>query len=113
MGELGSEDGEVRKSAKLRVGYFAQHQTEARDLNETPIQALGRVMPSGSTKTQIRSRLGALVFRIILTRIGDLSGGQKARSMLALTSFDRPHILLLDEPTNHLDMDSRQALVES
>ena len=66
VGELESEDGEVRKSAKLRVGYFAQHQTEALDLNETPIQALGRVMPSGSTETQIRSRLGALDFPIIV-----------------------------------------------
>ena len=115
VGHLKAHEGEVRRSAKLRVGYFAQHQSEALRLSETPMEALTHVMPDGSTQTQIRSRLGGFGFSEdkATTRIANLSGGQKARLLLALMSFDRPHILLLDESTNHLDMDSRHALIEA
>ena len=114
VGELQSPVGETRKSGKLRVGYFAQHQAEALTLCETPLDALGRVLP-GKTETEVRKRLGGFGFSEgrATTRIGDLSGGQKARLLLALMSIDRPHVLLLDEPTNHLDVDSRQALVQA
>ena len=114
VGELSASAGETRKSGKLRVGYFAQHQAEALNLAETPIDALGRLLP-GKTETEVRRRLGGFGFSEgrATTRIGDLSGGQKARLLLALMSIDRPHVLLLDEPTNHLDVDSRQALVQA
>ena len=114
VGELAASSGHVRKSGKVRVGYFAQHQAEALNLAETPLDALGRLMP-GKTQTQVRQRLGGFGFSEdrAITRIGDLSGGQKARLLLAIMSFDRPHVLLLDEPTNHLDVDSRQALVQA
>ena len=114
VGELESAAGETRKSTKLRVGYFAQHQAEALNLAETPIDALGRLMP-GKTETEVRKRLGGFGFSEgrATTRIKDLSGGQKARLLLAIMSFDRPHVLLLDEPTNHLDVDSRQSLVQA
>ncbi len=114
VGALGSRAGETRKSGKLRVGYFAQHQAEALDLAETPLDALTRLLP-GTSETDVRKRLGGFGFSAAraTTRIGDLSGGQKARLLLALMSLDRPHVLLLDEPTNHLDVDSRQALVRA
>ena len=114
VGELHSAVGSVRKSGKLRVGYFAQHQAEALKLAETPLEALARCMP-GKGETELRKRLGGFGFSKsrATTRIGDLSGGQKARLLLALMSVDRPHVLLLDEPTNHLDVDSRQALVQA
>ena len=114
VGALGSSAGETRKSGKLRVGYFAQHQAEALNLAETPLDALARRLP-GKSETQVRKQLGGFGFSAAraTTRIGDLSGGQKARLLLALMSLDRPHVLLLDEPTNHLDVDSRQALVRA
>lgn len=114
VGQLQSEAGETLKSSKLRVGYFAQHQAESLNLSETPIDALTRLMP-GKSETEVRRRLGGFGFAAerAITRIGDLSGGQKARLLLALMSMGQPHVLLLDEPTNHLDVDSRQALVQA
>jgi ATP-binding cassette subfamily F protein 3 len=106
--------GEATRSRKLRVGYFAQHQAEELDLAETPIRALAQRMPE-ARETIVRSHLGrfGLGQQRAETKIGDLSGGEKARLLFALMTVDKPHILLLDEPTNHLDIDSRQALIQA
>ncbi|MEK9661021.1 MAG: ABC-F family ATP-binding cassette domain-containing protein [Alphaproteobacteria bacterium] len=113
-GRLAPLTGEATRSRKLRVGYFAQHQAEEFDLGETPIQALARRMPD-ARESIVRAHLGrfGLGQQRAETKIGDLSGGEKARLLFALMTLDKPHILLLDEPTNHLDIDSRQALIQA
>ena len=67
------------------------------------------------TEEKVRAHLGRFGFSgpRVETKIGNLSGGEKARLTLALITKDAPHILLLDEPTNHLDIDSREALVQA
>ncbi|AWK86903.1 ABC-F family ATP-binding cassette domain-containing protein [Azospirillum thermophilum] len=113
-GRLQPMDGEMRRSSKLRVGYFAQHQAEELDLSLTPIQQTQRAMPL-APEEKVRAHLGRFGFPQTKaeTRIADLSGGEKARLLLALMSREAPHILMLDEPTNHLDIDSREALIEA
>ena len=113
-GRLSPMTGEVTKSSKLRVGYFAQHQADELDLAATPLIAMTRKRPD-ELPTQVRAQLGHFGFgqEKAETKIGDLSGGEKARLLFALMSAEAPHILLLDEPTNHLDVHSRQALVRS
>jgi ATP-binding cassette subfamily F protein 3 len=113
-GRLQPMAGKVAKSGKLRIGYFAQHQADELDLAATPLIAMTRKRPR-DTVTQVRSQLGRFGFgqERAETKIGDLSGGEKARLLFALMSAEAPHILLLDEPTNHLDVDSRQSLVQA
>lgn len=113
-GRLDPMAGQLRKSNKLKVGYFAQHQAEELDLSLNAIAQARRVMPN-STDEKIRAHLGRFGFvqRRSETRIGDMSGGEKARLLLALMAREAPQLLLLDEPTNHLDVDSRQALVQA
>jgi len=113
-GKLAPLQGEVQRSGKVKVGYFAQHQTDELNTDYTPVQQLAPLMP-GATETQIRSHLGrfGLGQQKAETKIGALSGGEKAKLLLAMMTRDAPHILMLDEPTNHLDIDSRDALVEA
>ena len=68
-----------------------------------------------ATETVVRAQLGRFGFGEdkAETKIGNLSGGEKARLLFALISREAPHIILMDEPTNHLDVDSRQALVQA
>ena len=114
-GRLAPLSGEINKSGKLRVGYFAQHQTEELDFSVTPIVELARRRPPGTPEREVRGHLGAFGFsqKRAETVISSLSGGEKARLLFALMTLEKPHILLLDEPTNHLDMDSREALIEA
>jgi ATP-binding cassette, subfamily F, member 3 len=113
-GRLKPMAGTLRKSGKLRVGYFAQHQTDELDVNATPLQIMDRLAPM-TTEEKRRAHLGRFGFQQdkALTKVSSLSGGEKARLLLALMSRETPHVLLLDEPTNHLDIDSRQALVQA
>jgi ATP-binding cassette subfamily F protein 3 len=113
-GRLSPLSGDVVRSSKLRVGYFAQHQADELDLDVTPVVELGRKRP-GEPEVRLRSHLGRFGFtqQRALTTIANLSGGEKARLLFALMTCDAPHILLLDEPTNHLDVDSRQALIQA
>lgn len=117
-GKLDPMKGDMIRSGKLRIGYFSQHQTEELDINSTPYQEMSRMVAKkhGSSKeSAVRAILGQFGFSKILAdnRIGDLSGGEKARLLFAFMSYDAPHLLLLDEPTNHLDIDAREALVQA
>ncbi len=113
-GRLAPLSGHVTRPDKLRVGYFAQHQAEELDLGATPVIELARRRPR-DTEQQVRNQLGRFGFgqQRALTKVANLSGGEKARLLFALMTSDRPHILLLDEPTNHLDVVSRQALIQA
>lgn len=111
-GRLDPQKGEVRRSPKLKVGYFAQHQVEEFDPEATAYTHVLRKAPH-MNPTMARTHLGR--FGLSGTKadvvVKSLSGGEKARLNLCLIFLEKPHILILDEPTNHLDMDSRQALM--
>ena len=106
--------GQVTRATKLRVGYFAQHQVDELELDETPLQHLIRARP-GENPVKLRAKLAGfgLMAEQAETIVRRLSGGQKARLSLLLATLDAPHMLILDEPTNHLDIESREALVEA
>ncbi|MDR3425369.1 MAG: ABC-F family ATP-binding cassette domain-containing protein [Alphaproteobacteria bacterium] len=113
-GRLAPMAGEIHKSAKLKIGYFAQFQTEELDIALTPFETLRAAMNEPS-EVKVRAMLSRFGFdkHKADTRVGELSGGEKARLLFCLMSFDAPHIMLLDEPTNHLDIDAREALMQA
>jgi ATP-binding cassette, subfamily F, member 3 len=113
-GRLPPISGNLRKSEKLNVGFFAQHQLDELDEGATPYQIIAPLMP-GESEAKIRSRCARIGFPNVKaeTRVSLLSGGEKARLVMGLASFYGPHLLILDEPTNHLDIDSRAALIEA
>ena len=113
-GRMEPMTGEVRRGPKLRVGYFAQHQTDELILTETPIDHMQRALPNAPVQ-QVRSQLARFGLDVdrANTKTGSLSGGEKARLLLALATRDAPQLLILDEPTNHLDIDAREALVRA
>ena len=113
-GRLKPETGTLRKSSKLVVGYFAQHQTDEFDLTGSPLTHMSKLMPM-ATETKVRAHLGRFGFGAdkVETKVGSLSGGEKARLLFALMSREAPHLMILDEPTNHLDIDAREALVSA
>jgi ATP-binding cassette subfamily F protein 3 len=107
-------EGTVRKSSKLKIGYFAQHQTDELNTNKTPYDHMADLMPD-AIESKVRAQLGRFGFEgdKADSKIEKLSGGEKARLLFALMSYEAPHIMFLDEPTNHLDVDSREALVQA
>lgn len=111
---LPAMEGKVTRSSKLRIGYFAQHQVDELDLNETPLAHVRRLRPA-EAPPRLRARLAGfgLMEAQAETKVGQLSGGQKARLSLLIATIDAPHLLILDEPTNHLDIESREALTEA
>ena len=112
--KLQPQAGRITRAAKLRVGYFAQHQVDELNVGETPLQHVQRLRPA-EAPPRLRARLAGFGLHAAQaeTAVGKLSGGQKARLSLLLATIDAPHLLLLDEPTNHLDIESREALVEA
>ena len=113
-GQLSPQLGEIHKSGKLKVGYFAQFQTDELDVNLTPYQTMQQVMKT-LPEPKVRAVLGKFGFDKDKadTKVGECSGGEKARLLFCLMSYHAPHIMLLDEPTNHLDMDAREALMQA
>ncbi|MFW1678032.1 ATP-binding cassette domain-containing protein [Pontibacter sp. JAM-7] len=103
--------GERNCGEHLRVGYFAQHQLEALDLNASPALHLKRLTPQ-KTDQEIRDFLGSFGFHgdQSLETVATFSGGEKARVALAMLAWQKPNLLLMDEPTNHLDLEVRHAL---
>ena len=113
-GRLEPVSGRMHRAPRLRVGYFAQHQADELVLTETPIDHMARAMPQ-ALPPQLRAQLArfGLDADRAGTQVGSLSGGEKARLLLALATRDAPQLLILDEPTNHLDLDARDALVRA
>ncbi len=116
-GQLDPLSGELRKSKNIKLGYYAQHQVDALDLEKTPVQLITevqtRVRTSAAKKEQeIRDFLGGFDFRGSRAdeAIKNFSGGEKARMALAIVVSSEPNLLLLDEPTNHLDLEMCHAL---
>lgn len=111
VGDLKALSGAVREGQGLTIGYFAQHQLEALDPDETPLEVMRRKAPQ-EREQQLRDHLGRFRFsgEKVDTKIGVLSGGEKARLALSLIVWDKPNLIVLDEPTNHLDMATREAL---
>jgi ATP-binding cassette subfamily F protein 3 len=113
-GALPIMHGELHRDRKMKVGWFHQHQIEALDPTDTPLEIIRRVMPEASESSR-RSKLAqfGLGFDKQETTVANLSGGERARLLLNLVAMEAPHMLILDEPTNHLDIDSRRALLDA
>jgi len=109
--ELTVLSGDVNFADTLKLGYFAQHQLEQLQLDESPVWHLQKINPK-ATEKELRNFLGGFNFQGDQTfdPIGPFSGGEKARLVLALLTYQNPNLLLLDEPTNHLDLEMRHAL---
>ncbi len=110
-GDLAPLAGELLRPKDLRVGYFAQHQLEQLDPAASALLHLQRLQPDADEQ-RMRDFLGGFGFSgdAALAPVRPMSGGEKARLVLALLVWQRPNLLLLDEPTNHLDLDMRFAL---
>ena len=112
--QLSPMEGEMTASGKMKVGYFTQYQVEELDHDDTPLDHMTRQMPD-QKPAAVRAQLGRFGFSAdkATTKVGKLSGGERARLALALITRDAPHLLILDEPTNHLDVASREALIQA
>jgi ATP-binding cassette subfamily F protein 3 len=116
--ELGPLAGEVHEGKGLAIGYFAQQEMDLLDADDTPWQVLVRIARAAGASAQdsreqaLRNYLGQFSFTgdMVHQRVGTLSGGERARLVLACIVWQRPNLLLLDEPTNHLDLTTREAL---
>jgi ATP-binding cassette, subfamily F, member 3 len=113
-GRLAPLGGKMVRANKLDVGFFAQHQVDDLDAGGTPYSHVAERM-RGAPEAKIRGRVAQIGFSGARadTPIAALSGGEKARLLMGLATFDGPQLLILDEPTNHLDIDSRAELIEA
>ncbi|MGE3332360.1 MAG: ABC-F family ATP-binding cassette domain-containing protein [Rhodospirillaceae bacterium] len=106
------DKGSVKLGVSVKMGYFAQHSMDLLDGDETVFESLDSSFPQAGQGT-LRTLAGCFGFS------GDdvekpcrvLSGGEKARLVMAKMLFDPPNFLVLDEPTNHLDMATKEMLV--
>jgi ATPase subunit of ABC transporter with duplicated ATPase domains len=113
-GASAPDGGAVRIGANVGLGYYAQHQAEQLDLDRTVIEELQAHAPTANLGT-LRNLAGAFGFSgdDVDKPIFVLSGGEKARLVLAKLLYDAPNLLVLDEPTNHLDLVTKRALVKA
>ena len=113
-GRLPPMGGKMVRANKLDVGFFAQHQVDDLAPGGSPYSHVAERM-RGQTESKIRGRTAMIGFSGARadTKIEQLSGGEKARLLMGLATFDGPQLLILDEPTNHLDIDSRAELIEA
>ena len=106
--------GNLYKHKKLDIAYFAQHQLDELKPKQSAYDHVRALMPDG-TEAEVRSATAALGFGAEKadTAVEKLSGGEKARLLLGLITFEGPHVIILDEPTNHLDIGAREALAQA
>jgi ATP-binding cassette subfamily F protein 3 len=109
--------GTLTEGKGLNIGYFAQQELDVLHPNDNPLEhmiRLAKELGSGepSREQDLRNYLGTFNFSgdMVKQSVGSMSGGEKARLVLAMIVWQRPNLLLLDEPTNHLDLATREAL---
>ncbi|MBV8621331.1 MAG: ATP-binding cassette domain-containing protein [Curvibacter sp.] len=111
--------GRITEGKGLSIGYFAQQELDVLRSGENPLEHIIRLArdmgPNSrepSREQDLRSYLGSFNFSgdMVKQAVGTMSGGEKARLVLAMIVWQRPNLLLLDEPTNHLDLATREAL---
>ncbi len=113
-GTAAPDSGSVTVGGSVRLGYFAQHAMDVLDGERTVFQSLEEAFPQ-SGQGSLRALAGCFGFSgdDVEKRCRVLSGGEKARLVLAQMLYDPPNFLVLDEPTNHLDIGTKEMLVEA
>ncbi|PKO42090.1 MAG: ABC transporter [Betaproteobacteria bacterium HGW-Betaproteobacteria-3] len=118
-GDIPAIAGKITQGKGLRIGYFAQQELDVLRPQDTPLEhmirlarELGPGFGESGREQDLRSYLGSFNFSgdMVKQAVGTMSGGEKARLVLAMMVWQRPNLLLLDEPTNHLDLATREAL---
>jgi ATPase subunit of ABC transporter with duplicated ATPase domains len=111
-GTTAPDAGTVAVGGSVKMGYFAQHAMELLDGDMTVFEALEREHPRAA-QSALRALAGCFGFPgdDVEKKCRVLSGGEKARLVMALMLFDPPNLLVLDEPTNHLDMGTKEMLI--
>ncbi|TDH64431.1 ABC-F family ATP-binding cassette domain-containing protein [Dankookia rubra] len=111
-GNTAPDAGTITLGGSVKLGYFAQHAMELLDGERTVFQSLENQFPRAS-QGSLRSLAGCFGFSgdEVEKRCRVLSGGEKARLVMAMMLYDPPNFLVLDEPTNHLDMATKEMLV--
>ncbi|MBU3732749.1 MAG: ABC-F family ATP-binding cassette domain-containing protein [Beijerinckiaceae bacterium] len=111
-GDTTPDSGSVQIGAAVKMGYFAQHAMDLLDGENTVFETLEHAFPTAG-QGALRTLAGCFGFSgdDIEKRCRVLSGGEKARLVMALMLFDPPNFLVLDEPTNHLDMATKEMLI--
>ncbi|HET7865412.1 MAG TPA: ATP-binding cassette domain-containing protein [Burkholderiaceae bacterium] len=107
--------GTLTEGRGLAIGYFAQQEMDLLQADDTPLQMmtrLTRLTGPQAREQDLRNFLGQFSFggEMVHQTVGTLSGGERARLVLASIVWQKPNLLLLDEPTNHLDLNTREAL---
>ena len=107
--------GKITEGKGLSIGYFAQQEMDVLRPDEGPLMHMVRLakeVSPNAREQELRDFLGQFRFvgDMVNQEVGSLSGGEKARLVLAMLVWQRPNLLLLDEPTNHLDLQTREAL---
>jgi ATPase subunit of ABC transporter with duplicated ATPase domains len=113
-GATQADEGRVSVGASVKMAYFAQHAMELLDPTRTVYDTLADRFPKSSVGA-LRTVAGVFGFSgdAIEKTCRILSGGEKARLVLALLLYDPPNFLVLDEPTNHLDLSTKEMLIEA
>ncbi len=115
VGALPPLHGVITAGKGLKIGYFAQQELDVLSPADGPLLhmvRLARDLGPAAREQELRDFLGSFRFtgEMVAQPVGTLSGGEKARLVLAMLVWQRPNLLLLDEPTNHLDLTTREAL---
>ncbi|MGR8965523.1 ABC-F family ATP-binding cassette domain-containing protein (plasmid) [Rhizobium leguminosarum] len=113
-GSTAPDLGSVALGASVKMGYFAQHAMDILDGERTVFQMLEDQFPQAG-QGPLRALAGCFGFSgdDVEKRCRVLSGGEKARLVMAIMLFDPPNLLVLDEPTNHLDLDTKEMLIKA
>ncbi len=114
VGQTEADGGKVSVGPSTKIGYFSQHAMDVLSADDTIWDSLVKDFPKASVGS-LRTLAGAFGFsgEDVEKPIRVLSGGEKARVVLAKMLFDPPNFLVLDEPTNHLDMDTKEMMIET